>query len=51
MSILDVVLGRRLASSEQDTRQIGWFEAVAAMGLDAVLDPAVFSLFNCFDDI
>ena len=36
MSILDIVLGRRLASSEQDTRKIGWFEGVPAMGLDGL---------------
>ncbi len=36
MTILDIVLGRRLASSEQDTRKIGWFEGVPAMGLDGL---------------
>ncbi len=36
MSILDVVLGRRLASNEQDSRKIGWFEGVPAMGLDGL---------------
>ena len=36
MSIVDVVLGRRLASSEQDARKIGWFEGVPAMGLDGL---------------
>ena len=36
MNALDVLLGRRLASSEHETRQIGWFEGVAAMGLDGL---------------
>jgi amino acid transporter len=36
MSILDVVLGRKLASNEQDSRKIGWFEGVPAMGLDGL---------------
>ncbi len=36
MMFLDVVLGRRLASSEQDTRKIGWFEGVPAIGLDGL---------------
>lgn len=36
MSILDVVLGRRLANNEQDSRKIGWFEGVPAMGLDGL---------------
>ena len=36
MKVLDLVLGRRLASNEHDTRKIGWFEAVPAMGLDGL---------------
>lgn len=36
MSIVDVVLGRRLANEEQQTRRIGWFEGVPAMGLDGL---------------
>lgn len=36
MTLVDLVLGRRLASSEQDTRKIGWFEGVPAMGLDGL---------------
>ena len=36
MTALDLLLGRRLANSEQDTRKLGWFEAVAAMGLDGL---------------
>ncbi len=36
MAFLDVVLGRRLSNREQDTRRIGWFEAVPAMGLDGL---------------
>ena len=34
--MIDLMLGRRLANSEQDTRKIGWFEAVPAMGLDGL---------------
>ena len=33
---LDILFGRRLASSEQNARKIGWIEAVPAMGLDGL---------------
>ena len=36
MSVVDILLGRRLANREQDTRRIGWLEAVPAMGLDGL---------------
>lgn len=36
MNIADLVLGRRLANKEQETRKIGWLEAVPAMGLDGL---------------
>ncbi len=36
MTVLDWVFGRRLANNEHDTRRIGWFEAVPAMGLDGL---------------
>ena len=36
MTLVDFVLGRRLASRDQDTRKIGWIEAVPAMGLDGL---------------
>ena len=36
MSLVDFLFGRRLKNSEQDTRKIGWFEAVPAMGLDGL---------------
>ena len=36
MTFVDVLFGRRLANREQDTRKIGWFEAVPAMGLDGL---------------
>jgi amino acid transporter len=36
MAFLDVVLGRRLSNREQESRKIGWFEAVPAMGLDGL---------------
>lgn len=36
MSFVDVLFGRRLRNSEQETRRIGWFEAVPAMGLDGL---------------
>jgi amino acid transporter len=36
LSILDVVLGRRLANRESEQRKIGAFEGVAAMGLDGL---------------
>ena len=34
--LVDVLFGRRLASADADARRIGWFEAVPAMGLDAL---------------
>lgn len=36
MSLVDLIFGRRLANSEQESRKIGWFEAVPAMGLDGL---------------
>lgn len=36
MAFIDFVLGRRLSNNEQDSRKIGWFEAVPAMGLDGL---------------
>ena len=36
MSLIDLVFGRRLSNSEGDTRKLGWFEAVPAMGLDGL---------------
>ncbi len=36
MTVLDALLGRRLANNEQADRKIGWFEAVPAMGLDGL---------------
>lgn len=36
MTILHILLGRRLANREQGTRKIGWFEGVPAMGLDGL---------------
>ncbi len=36
MKIVDALLGRRLANSEQQGRKIGWLEAVPAMGLDGL---------------
>ncbi len=36
MAFVDLLLGRRLANREQDSRKIGWFEAVPAMGLDGL---------------
>ena len=36
MAFVDIVLGRRLSNRDQDTRKIGWFEAVPAMGLDGL---------------
>lgn len=36
MTLLDVILGRRLANREQGARKIGWFEGVPAMGLDGL---------------
>ena len=36
MAFIDFVLGRRLSNREQETRKIGWFKAVPAMGLDGL---------------
>jgi amino acid transporter len=36
VKLLDLLFGRRLANNEHDTRRIGWFEAVPAMGLDGL---------------
>ena len=36
MRVLDLLLGRRLANNQQESRRIGWFEAVPAMGLDGL---------------
>ena len=36
MNILQAVLGRRLTNKEQETRKVGLFEAVPAMGLDGL---------------
>lgn len=36
MAFIDVLLGRRLANRDLDSRKIGWFEAVPAMGLDGL---------------
>ena len=36
MSIVDFVLGRKLASREGAAQRIGWFEGVPAMGLDGL---------------
>ncbi len=36
MALIDFLLGRRLSNREHDTRKIGWFEAVPAMGLDGL---------------
>src|SRR5436309_12362590 len=36
VSILDIVLGRRLLNREYGTRKIGAFEGVPAMGLDGI---------------
>ena len=36
MNVIRLLLGRRLANREQETRKIGWFEAVPAMGLDGL---------------
>lgn len=36
MSLVDTLLGRRLANREQGTQKIGWFAAVSAMGLDGL---------------
>ena len=36
MTVIDILLGRRLANREEGGRKIGWFEAVPAMGLDSM---------------
>ena len=36
MAFLDVLIGPRLKNQDQETRRIGWFEAVPAMGLDGL---------------
>ena len=36
MRIVDLLLGRRLANREDESRRIGWFEAVPVMGLDSL---------------
>lgn len=36
MKSRDLVFGRRLANSEQESRKIGWFAGVPAMGLDGL---------------
>lgn len=36
MRLLDFLLGRRLSNREAESRKIGWFEAVPAMGLDGL---------------
>ncbi len=36
MTFIDILIGRRLSNREQETRKIGWFEAVPAMGLDGL---------------
>lgn len=36
MNIVDLIRGRRLANREQESRQIGWPQAVPAMGLDGL---------------
>ncbi len=36
MSIRDLLLGRRLANREEQSRKIGWFDAVPGMGLDSM---------------
>lgn len=36
MNLHDIILGRPLANREQESRRIGWFEAVPAMGLDGL---------------
>ncbi len=36
MAFVNFLLGRRLSNREQDTRKIGWFEGVPAMGLDGL---------------
>ena len=36
MTLVDILLGRRLANREQGDRKIGWFSGVPAMGLDGL---------------
>ena len=36
MAFVDFLFGRRLSNRKQETRKIGWFEAVPAMGLDGL---------------
>lgn len=36
MTIVDFLLGRRLANRDEQSQKIGWFEAVPAMGLDSM---------------
>ena len=36
MSFLTILLGRRLANREADTRRLGVLEAIPAMGLDGL---------------
>jgi amino acid transporter len=36
LTVLDLLLGRRLANKEHETHKIGWFEGVPAMGLDGL---------------
>ncbi len=36
MTLVELLLGRRLANNAEDSRKIGWLEAVPAMGLDGL---------------
>jgi len=36
VSLISIVLGRRLANREYEDKKVGWFEAVPAMGLDGL---------------
>lgn len=36
MVFIELLTGRRLSNRDQDSRRIGWFEAVPAMGLDGL---------------
>ena len=36
MTVLNLLFGQRLSNRDQDSRKIGWFEAVPAMGLDGL---------------
>ena len=40
MSVFEILIGRRLANREQDDRKLGVFDAVPAMGLDALSSSA-----------